>query len=185
MSRRHAARFAPAGWRSVQATRPRLGYRGDCATFYDASRWRLRTSYVVRLLDVRTRHPSNGRRWALVAVLTGAQPLAAVCVHLPTHGVSRRLYGRAVDNLRPTLRRLSARYGHVVIGGDWNRHYRYRPRFRGFVAYRPPAGTGPHGGRVDYLYVRRPDAITGARVIRHTYSDHDGMRVRIAETGRH
>jgi len=183
MSGRRAGRFAPAGWRAAQAPRPRLNNRGDCATFYDAGVWRLRRSYVVPLLAADTHYRPNGHRWALVAVLTGAEALAAVCVHLPTHGVPRRLYWLSVARLRPVLQRLAGRFPHVVVGGDWNNPFPTRARFRGFVCVRVPRATGPKGGRPDYVYVRRPDRITGGRVIGGTYSDHNGMRVRIGGGG--
>jgi hypothetical protein len=178
MSRRNAARFRPAGWGSAHAARPRVNNRGDCATFYRRSAWRLRRSYVVPLVNTYTPHvPTNGQRWALVAVLTGREALAAVCVHMPTHAVSRRLYWAGIGRLRTLLARLSARYPRVIVGGDWNNGYPTRARFRGFVARRPPAATGPRGGRVDYLYTRRPARIARIGTIRRTFSDHNGMRI--------
>lgn len=165
MGWRHPRRFRPPGWSVAHVG---AGRRGDCATFYDRDVWRLRRSYVV---------PLPARRWALVAVLTGRHPLAAVCVHMPTHNVSRGVYWSGIDRLRPLLRRLSSRFRHVAVGGDWNNVYRTRARFRGFTSARPPAGTGPKGGRVDYVYVRRPAHIARVRIIRHTYSDHNGVRV--------
>lgn len=174
MGRRNARRFRPAGWSSTHAAGT---YRGDCATFWDRDRWRLRRAYAVRIVDAETRRPSNGHRFALVAVLTGAETLAAVCVHMPTHGASRGIYAAGARRLRALLARLSSRYARVAVGGDWNRHYVNRVRFPGFRAARPPAATGSGGGRIDYVYVRRPAHITRVRVIGHTYSDHNGVRV--------
>lgn len=177
---RDARRLRPAGWASWH---PRAGYAGDCAVFWRRDLWRLRRAYVVRLTDTRTPHvPSNGHRRAVVAVLTGAETTAAVCVHMPTHGVPTAVYAAGVRRLAGLLARLSARFPFVAVGGDWNRNYRERPRFSGFTAARPPRVTGPKGGRVDYVYVRRPAHIARIRVIGNTYSDHNGVRVR---TGRH
>jgi len=174
MGRRQARRFAPAGWGVAHAAGT---YRGDCATFYRRDVWRLRRAYVVRVVNVDTRRPSNGHRWALVTVLTGAETMAAVCIHMPTHSVSRAVYRAGIGRVRTLLRRLSTRYRHVAIGGDWNNRYGTRARFRGFVSRRPPAGTGARGGRVDYVYVRRPARVAHISILRRTFSDHNGVRV--------
>jgi endonuclease/exonuclease/phosphatase family metal-dependent hydrolase len=179
---RDARRLRPAGWGSWHTSG---GYRGDCAVFWRRDVWRLRRGYVVRLTNADTpRRPSNGRRWAAIAVLTGAETMAGVCVHMPTHAAPRGVYAAGVRRLRALLARLAERFGFVAVGGDWNRHYRHRPAFRGFVSRRPPRATGSGGGRIDYVYVRRPAGIAGIRVIGHTYSDHNGVRVRV-RTGRH
>jgi len=172
---RHAARYRPAGWGAVQASRPRVLNRGDCAVYWDRAVWRLRRAYVVPVTDYPAR---NGHRRALVAVLTGRHTLAAVCVHMPTHKVPRPAYWRGIGRLRVAVERLAARYRHVIVGGDWNNPYSTRARFPGFATVAPGIGTGARGGRVDYLYVSRPDSITGHKVITGTYSDHNGMRVR-------
>lgn len=181
MFTRHARRLRPAGWAAAHMAGP---YRGDCAVFYRRAVWRLRAAYVVPLTNAPTRLPSNGHRRAIVAVLTGRQTWAGVCVHMPTQHAPTAAYAAGVRRLRALLARLSARFAFVAVGGDWNRGYWRRPRLPGFVAARPPRATGPHGGRVDYVYVRRPARIARVRDIGHTYSDHNGVRI-WAGTGRH
>jgi len=98
MGRRQARRFAPAGWGVAHAAGT---YRGDCATFYRRDVWRLRRAYVVRVVDVATRRPSNGHRWALVTVqrarrqwrpsVSTCQPIASP---VPSTGPGSAAFGR-------------------------------------------------------------------------------------------
>ena len=175
MGRRGAGRFRPAGWGSAQAAGP---FRGNCATFYNRHVWRLRSWRAVRLLDENLpAHPPQGHIWALVTVLTGAETLAGVCVHMPTKRAGDGVYAPALRRLRALLARLSSRYPRVVVGGDWNRDYSRRPALAGFRAARPPAPTHSPGVRIDYIYAHRPAHIARVRVIGRTYSDHNGVRV--------
>lgn len=173
---RRARRFAPAGWGTAHAAGT---YRGDCATYWRRDVWRLRRAYVVRILDVATPgEPSNGHRWALVAVLSHRQTWAGVCVHMPTPKAGRGAYRTAAANVRRLLARLSSRYaGRVFVGGDWNRRFSRRPAFGGYAARRPPGATHANGVRIDYVYVRRPAYAARIRVIGGTYSDHNGVRI--------
>ena len=165
MHKRRAAAFAPAHWGTAQATRARVRNRGDCAIYWRRDRWRLRRAYVVPVTRGVTR---NETRYAQIAVLTGRQTMAAVCVHMPTARAPTAVYRAGIGRIRALLGRL-ARFPHVVIGGDWNRAYSRRPRLPGYVAGRPPRG-------VDYVYARRPDTVSRVRVIRPTFSDHNGIR---------
>lgn len=171
MFTRRAARFRPAGWGSAHFPGP----RGDCATYWQRRSWKAQRAWPVRVSRATFPH---GSRWALVTLLRAQQSgqlLAVICVHLITHSLARRaVYGRSADRLRTLVARLRQRMP-VVIGGDWNRVWRLRARFPGCASQRPPAGTGPSGGRVDYLLGCGLQP-AGAHVIWHTYSDHNGLR---------
>jgi endonuclease/exonuclease/phosphatase (EEP) superfamily protein YafD len=65
---------------------------------------------------------------------------------------------------------------HVVVGGDWNRVWPLRAPLAGFGTREPPAATGSRGGRIDFLWWKGAGERT-IRVIGHTYSDHNGVRV--------
>lgn len=164
MGHRAAARFAPAGWGSAQA--PGV-MRGDCATYWQRSHWRLVRSWVRQLSYAPFR---AGHRWAQVAILRhGSTQVALVCVHMITRG-HRPAYRRSMVRLRSLLASLPQR--HVVVGGDWN-----APRQLAWPSTRA-ARTGPHGGRDDRLSWR------GARfrhqlILRDTRSDHEGVRLRL------
>ena len=175
MGKRRARRFAPAGWGVAHFSGLR---RGDCATYWDRSRWRLVRAYPFRVAHEPFR---AGHRWAVVTVLRrvghpGVR-LAAVNVHLFTRTVFRRpAWRRAITRIRDVAERLVARYPRVVMGGDWNRTWGRRATFRGFSSASPAGRTGPKGGRVDYLFWHG-ERFRRIRVIGHTYSDHDGTRV--------
>ena len=177
---RHAARYAPPGWGTAHwIGRP----RGDCAVYWDRDRWRLVGSYVVPITWATF---PRGHRTALVTVLRGhGVTVGAVCVHMFTHTLFRPLaWGNGVRRVSALAARLRARWGHVVIGGDWNRNWLDRPRIGPrFVSARSPADTGPKGGRPDFVYWAGARRTAPVRVIRGTYSDHNGTRYRLALSG--
>lgn len=189
MGYRHAQRFAPRGWRSAHFPGVR---RGDCATYWDRSVWRLRSSWTKQITFAPFR---AGHRFALATVLRSvSRPhvvLAAVCVHMITKSLYRRaVYRRGIARLDVMLDRLRAHHRHVIVGGDWNLPWgvdaRERPigfphrvlipqRFRSM----PPArATGAKGGRIDYFWQHHMSAVS-ERVIGHTWSDHNGVRLHL------
>lgn len=180
MFHRHAARYAPPGW----GTAHRIGRpRGDCATYWDRDRWHLVRSYVVPI--ARATFP-RGHRTALVTVLRGrGTAVGVVCLHMFTHTRFRPLaWANAVRRVTALAGRLRARWGHVVVGGDWNRQWSNRPRVGpGFRSAPAPAVTGPKGGRPDFVYWSGARRVAPVRVIRPTYSDHNGTRYRLRLTG--
>lgn len=168
MGHRHAAHLAPAGWGTAHASGT---MRGDCATYWDRQRWHLVRSWVRQLTYAPFR---AGHRWAQVTVLRGrGTTVAVVCLHLVTRG-HRATYRRGITRLHHLLAALPQR--HVVVGGDWN-----APRWRVRLAWpcTGPFHTGPHGGEDDRLCWRRASHLA-SWVVRRTYSDHEGMRVRLA-----
>lgn len=172
MGLRDARRFAPPGWGTAHAQGLR---QGDCATYYDRDLWRKTGSRAVLLTHAPFR---AGTRYALVTHLRGqGTTLDVVCVHMITKSLARRaVYHRGMDRLRALLSRLTA--AHVVVGGDWNRNWSQRAPLSGYHTRKPPAPTGSHGGRIDYLWWRGAAERT-IRVIGHTASDHQGVRVRL------
>jgi hypothetical protein len=178
MGHRRASRFTPAHWAVVHF---RGTWRGDCATFYDRRVWRVVRAHTFRVSAEPFR---AGHRWALVTVLRHVgrpgSRLATVNVHAFTHTIFRPVaWRRAVTTIRDVADGLAARYGRVVMGGDWNRTWDRRGRFPGFASAEPPRQTGPKGGRVDYVFWHG-ERFRGIRVIGRTYSDHDGTRVRLS-----
>lgn len=176
MRGRDAARFRPPGYWSTQ-TQP----RGDCATFWDRSRWRFVSRAAV---PYEFGTFPRGHRWALVTVLRSVNRpgvrLATVNVHSVTRSLSRPVvFGRGMARLGRLAASLAAAYGRVVVGGDTNRTWPLRARLPGFRTVRPPRATGPKGGTVDYLYWSGPLRFRNARVIAETYSDHNGARYRL------
>lgn len=170
---RDAGRFAPAGWGS--AHHPGRN-RGDCATYWDRDVWQRLAAFLVPITWATFKH---GHRWALVTVLRGhGVTVAAVCVHLITrfrfHPIATR---NGTRRLAALTARLRDRWGRVVIGGDWNRPFSRRPDFPGFRSGWPPRGTGPRGGRPDYVLTTRP--VEAVHVVGHTWSDHNGVRYRL------
>lgn len=175
MRGRHARYFRPPGWGSAQRG---VGMRADCATFYDRADWRRIRAWT---FPYQFATFPRGHRWALVTVLRSrADPrvtVATVNVHSVTRSLERRaVFAAGMARLGRLAARLTASWGRVVLGGDLNRAWPLRARFRGFVSLAPPRPTGPKGGRPDYVYAHglRP---TSARVVGHTYSDHNGARV--------
>lgn len=167
MGRRHAARLAPAGWGTAHVPTIR---RGDCATYWQRSRWTLQRSWVRQLTYAPFR---AGHRWALVTILRGhGTTVAVVCVHLMTRG-HRAAYRRGIHRLQLLLASLPQR--HVVVAGDWN-----RPRWRVRLGWACSADwrTGPHGGRDDRACWRHA-SLRSQRELRRTYSDHDGARAHL------
>lgn len=184
MRDRNAARFRPPGWGSAQP-RPRGAMRSDCATFFDRSRWRLVRAWAVPYEFGTFRH---GHRWALVTVLRRPDNpgvrVAFVNVHSVPHSIDRAaVYGAGMARLSRLGARLAAAYGLAVVGGDTNRVWPLRARFSGFHSVGPPGSTGPHGGRVDYIYAAG-FRFRGVRVIGNTYSDHNGTRYRLVSHAR-
>lgn len=189
MGKRHARRFAPAGWGTAHFSGLS---RGDCATYWKRDRWTLRRSWAVQLTAADGfRH---GHRWALVTVLRDHQTtVALVCLHMITRALDRRpVYRRGIGRLAQLLTRLHSHWPHVLVGGDWNLAWGtdHQLRLPGFPAVRLPAhgmrswapsrATGPQGGRVDFFYWRRHAiTCTGLRIIGHTYSDHQGTRIHL------
>lgn len=178
MRDRRARDFRPRGWGSAQATRPRVNNRGDCATYWDRGQWR---RVGVRVFPYEFAPFKNGHRAALVTVLRSrANPrvtLATVNVHSITRSLDRRaVFRRGMARLGRLTAHLTARWGRVVIGGDWNRVWRLRARFDGFRSWSPARATGPQGGRVDYLLFHGIRA-RSLRIVGHTYSDHNGVRM--------
>lgn len=176
MGLRRAARFAPDGWGTSHFTGIR---RGDCATYWDRKVWHRMSSWTRQLTFASFR---AGHRFALVTVLRGkGTTLATVCVHSITKSLSaarRPVFARGMHRLSRVIHLLRYRYSHVVVGGDWNRTWPHRARFKGFRSTEPQRATGAGGGRVDYFYWARGDQ-TGLRVIGHTRSDHNGVRLHL------
>ena len=179
---RRAAAFAPSGWGTAHHAGNR---KGDCATYWDRSRWRERRSFVTLL----TNAPFHtGLKYALTTVLhLRGHPrvtMAAVCVHMMTRSIPRRAwYARGMDRLRDLLSRLD-RYPYVVVGGDWNRGWPQRARIAGYDSKKPPEATGGQGGRIDYFWWQRLNIdYRSIRVIGHTFSDHNGTRMSLALRG--
>lgn len=169
MGRRDASRFAPAGWGTSHVTGLR---QGDCATYYDRATWRKTGQRAVLLTHAPFR---AGTRYALVTHLRGqGTTLAVVCVHMITRSLTRRVvYRHGMDRLRSLLSRLTA--AHVVVGGDWNRDWSQRAPLAGFSTRRPPTPTHDTR-RIDYAWWKGA-AYRTMRVVGHTYSDHNGVRV--------
>ena len=162
MGERRAARFAPKGW----GTAHHAGLRqGDCATYWDRSVWKERRSFVTLLTDAPFK---AGLRYALTTVLhlrgDPTVTMAAVCVHMITKSIPRRAwYARGMDRLRALLTRME--------------RYPYGSK-------EPPSATGGRGGRVDYFWWQRLNIdYRSIRVIHHTFSDHNGVRMRLALRG--
>lgn len=176
MGYRDAAAFRPSGWGSDHV---HGRTRGDCATYWDRSRWHLVRWHLVHTFTGTYR---GGNRWAQVTILKGTGGvLAAVCVHNVTHARLHPAVEReGVSRLRQTLSSLSTRYANVVVGGDWNRGWGIRPRFKGFTTVRPDQPTHKSGATIDYLYWHHPPVrFMSVRVLRPTFSDHRGVRYRL------
>jgi hypothetical protein len=180
MGSRHAREFAPRGW----AVAHRLGpWVGDCATFYDTSVWRRRDWWTFPI--TKSDAFPGGHRFGLVTVLHGhGTTVAAVCVHMITQPRNRPdVEAAGVRRLRAQLAALRATYPHVVVGGDWNRAFSWRPFLPHMRATRPPRPTHSPGVRIDYIYAETPRTVRRIAVIGHTYSDHNGVREVIAWHG--
>lgn len=194
MGRRVAPRFAPPGWGWAHFGGLR---RGDCAAYWNRAQWRLVRTWPTQLTFA-TLPLGRGHRWALTTILRGVGirsgiRLAVVCVHQITHALDRQpTYRYGTHRLALLLARLATHHRYVAVGGDWNMPYPqdHRLRLSGFPARvlpaqglagrAPAAPTGPKGGRVDYWYTQRPGlAAIGGAVLRGTYSDHDGSRIRL------
>lgn len=178
MGYRHTRLFAPKGWASAHF----MGSaRGDCATFWDKAVWTERRHWTNLLT---TGAFKNGHRYSLTTILRGqGTVVAVVCIHMITRWGDRIPTEReGMRNLGALLHRLTARYPHVVVGGDWNRRWANRARFTGFRSQSPSKATfSPHASRIDYFQWH------GARVLRqrvvgHTYSDHNGLRTHLRLT---
>lgn len=179
MRGRRAAAYAPPGWGYAQ--RPAAGFVGDCATYWDRARWRWVRGFAV---GYEFGAFPRGHRWALVTVLRSVpfprQTLAVVNVHSVTRSLDRApVFAAGMARLGRLTARLTAVWGRVVLGGDWNRVWPLRGRFAGFRTVQPAQATGPRGGRVDFLYWSGPLRFRGARVVTATRSDHNGFRVRL------
>lgn len=167
MGRRAAWKYRPAGWGSAHF--PYGVRRADCATYFDRARWRKVSAWPRQISYAPF---VAGHRWALITVLrdrSSGVRVATVCVHLITRTLARSaVFERSTDRLRAIVGRLRARYGAVVVGGDWNRPWRQRAPFLGCRTL--PARA------VDYIWGCGVQPM-GSRAIRHTYSDHDGVRM--------
>ena len=182
MGLRRAARFAPARWGTVHHAGLR---QGDCATYWDRRVAERAASFVTLLTNAPFR---AGLRYALTSVLrlrgNPTVTMAAVCVHMITKTLSRRaVYRPRNDRLHDLLVRME-RYPYVVVGGDWNRVWPKRVRIAGYGSKEPPSATGGRGGRIDYFWWQRLNIdYRSIRVIHHTFSDHNGVRMRLALRG--
>lgn len=175
MGRRQASHFAPGGWGTAHFRGLR---RGDCATYWQRSSWRIVGHPQLRQL---TYAPFRaGHRFALATVLRGhGTRVAVVCVHLITRWLDRRaVYAAGMRRLGHWLTQLRQRWPHVVVGGDWNRPWDRRASFAGFTSEPPSKATGPLGGRIDYLDWHQA-SWRSSQVVGHTFSDHQGFRVRL------
>lgn len=188
MQRRRASWYAPAGWGAThyRGRGIRLN-RGDCATYWDRSRWTLVRSYPYQLTYAD--YPGgHGRRWALVTILRGhGETIAAVCVHMLTRALDRPLvYRHGVARLHALTARLAQSF-RVVVGGDWNLGHPWdeRTRLVGFPAAafhawssRATVRRTTARARLDYFYW---SGFTFRHIARisPTYSDHDGVRLRV------
>lgn len=175
MMNRRASRFAPSGWGAAQVRGPQR-QRGDCATYWDRSVWSL-VSYRDWWLS---REPfRHGYRWGLTTVLreraTGRK-LNVVCLHLFTRGAHRLpALRRAMHRLTDVLSRLS---GPRMVGGDWN--VRSRVKAVRSALRRSYDTHPPRGSLIDYWWFgSRTLRLQSVRCLCSTYSDHNGVRVRL------
>lgn len=179
---RRARDFAPSGWGTAHFGGVR---RGDCATYWDRDDWRFDGARTKQLTYAPFR---AGHRFALLvnlhARLAPHTHVSVICVHLITKTMLRRLvFRRGMRRLGVMLRFIEAHhpYGHVIVGGDWNRGWPRRARFDGFGSWQPPRATGHHGGRIDYFEQQSRRVVPmRIRVIGGTFSDHNGVRMRFA-----
>jgi hypothetical protein len=180
---RRAPWLAPPGW----GTAHRRGPRGDCATFWDRSVWRARRSYPVQLTDADF-PGGHGHRWALVTILHRPdRTIAVVCVHMITHARARPIVYRAgIRRLRQLAVNLAQRFP-VIIGGDWNVPHPWdvRTKLRGFPVAAFPGWQSratvrrtTRESRPDWFLWTGFRSTSIARISR-TYSDHDGVRIRL------
>jgi hypothetical protein len=177
MGARDAATFAPDGWGHAHVMG---GAVGDCATFWDQAVWRSSGHRLVRLTHASFR---AGSRYALVTILhkrgDPTVTLAAVCAHMITKSLARRrVYSRGMRRLHTLLVHLE-RFSYVVVGGDWNRDWHQRVRLSGFQSAMPPATTHDTR-RIDFFYwYSKFTSGAGIRVLHHTFSDHNGVRMNL------
>ena len=176
MALRDVQRFAPSGWGSAHFSGLR---RGDCATYWNRSVWTRVNAWTVPLTWAGFR---AGHRFALVTILRGhGLTLAVVCVHSITHSTRparRPVFARGMARLNVVLQRLRTKYP-VVVGGDWNRGWTQRARFTGFRSVETHGTTSGGGGHIDYFEWSPRVRFGSQRVIGHTFSDHNGVRLHL------
>lgn len=199
MGARRARRYEPPGWATWQALDHRAG---QTAVMWRVSRLRLVGAFPM-LLHRSNLFPSANRYSAVVvlAVRGTRRCLAVVSVHMVPHiDVRGRLTTLRRGRLAALALRTYASAGRVLVrgcavalGGDWNlgAYASRRARDpRGMFATMTGAGfrgqwygrqrLGPTLGRraVDGFWTRRLVPVS-QRVIRGTYSDHNGVRVTV------
>lgn len=172
MHRRWAHRYEPPRWGHAQAPQGGPLHRRDCAVMWSHQVWAERGQKVPRLSSGGTFEGAD--RWAVLVQLQHRASRAraiVVCVHLSPRPARNQLQRQT---LLPLL--ASLRADLVVVGGDWNRR---RPQLAAQLHRRGYVSGG--GNRVDSVWWRRPARqVAPWRVIRPTFSDHDGVRYRLA-----
>lgn len=169
--------LAPEGY---QLWRKPGQYTGATPVAWRTDTWSLVASGTRQISFYKKRPPGKqtklGLRFANWVTLqaAGGRTLSVVAIHVAP--VFRDDTGRERDLLRPSVRRLSALveelgvHGPVLVGGDFNVHYKSRRYPRGILtgaglaptydlmgSYFP---TGDHGGHtVDYVFVRGSDEL--------------------------
>jgi endonuclease/exonuclease/phosphatase (EEP) superfamily protein YafD len=174
---RHDSFLAPKGyelWRTPgQYTGPTpVAWRTSEWTMLDAGTWQI-SNYRKRPPGKKTRLGLRHANWVTLQSVDG-RVLSVVSAHIsPTFKDGS---GKLVDLLKPSVRRLNrlveqlGSHGPVLVGGDFNVHYksgRYprqlfnssglQPTYDLMGNYFP---TGDHGGHtIDYLFLRGADQL--------------------------
>lgn len=185
--------LAPAGydiWRTPGQ------YTGAAPVVWNAARWSplAHGTYQVNSYQgiPKGRHTKLGLRYANWVTLQGTdgRVVSVVAVHLPPQvsGLPADLIRKGVARLGELVETLSAQ-GPVLVGGDFNVHYRSAKYPRdllsaaGLVPSYDTLGsmpTGDHrGATIDYVFARSLDQSTPTSQQTHElYSDHDALEVR-------
>lgn len=130
--------------------------------------------------------------WVTLRSYDGRQTVSLVSVHIaPKSARTTQLLGPSIERLGALVGQLSAS-GPVLVGGDFNRHYRSSEYPRALLSsfgmnavydlsgrYAP---TGDHfGATIDYVMVRPASVFTVlSQTTRELYSDHDALVVELS-----
>jgi hypothetical protein len=203
MWHRRPGEVAPPGWRGFQPTGPIGACRGNM-TLWRRDVWRRGNAYAY-VLNRSTLFPYAPTCATVVILRNRATGLVVpiVNVHLIPHvevaGRPRNLparialYRHDMDRVARRATLIAARRGRVIVGGDWNVDYSAdrRVRFSAFpyahlwrrfdTHWAKLAPTGPtHGSRrIDALWWSEAGGFrpVDSDTIRHTYSDHNFVRL--------
>ncbi|GAB2637465.1 hypothetical protein GCM10027270_27890 [Nocardioides ginkgobilobae] len=188
--------LAPAGyaiWRTPGQ------YTGATPVVWRTDRWTAEARGTTMISNLqgygRGQHVMWGVRyanWVTLRSVDGQQTVSLVSVHIaPKSERTTKLLGPSINRLGALVGQLSSS-GPVLVGGDFNRHYKSReyPRAllqqHGMNAVYDLSGryapTGDHfGATIDYVMVR-PAAVFSvlAQTTRELNSDHDALVVELA-----